>query len=121
MHREMTPKEPSSTEGSVMNARGRHMGRFLVLGILGRGGMGVVVEAHDATLDRNVALKLLRSSAARHSGARLLREAQALARLSHPNVVQIYDIGEVDGQTFIAMELVRGRTLRTWSHDEQHP
>jgi eukaryotic-like serine/threonine-protein kinase len=96
------------------------MGRFLVLGVLGRGGMGVVVEAHDATLDRNVALKLLSSTAARHSDTRLLREAQALARLSHPNVVQVYDVGELDGQTFIAMELVRGRTLRAWGR-ARHP
>ncbi len=102
---------------SVTELRGRHMGRFLVLGLLGRGGMGVVVEAHDETLDRNVALKLLNASGARRSEARLLREAQALARLSHPNVVQVYDIGAINGQTFIAMELVRGRTLRAWARE----
>ena len=82
--------------------------------------MGVVVEAHDEKLDRSVAVKLLNPGAMKRNEVRLLREAQALARLSHPNVVQIYDIGELDGQTFIAMELVRGRTLRAWAH-EPHP
>lgn len=87
--------------------------------MLGQGGMGVVVEAHDEVLDRSVALKLLYATAVRRSEVRLLREAQALARLSHPNVVQVYDIGEIDGQTFIAMELVRGRTLRAWGSEPQ--
>src|SRR6185295_13386245 len=68
----------------------------------------------------SVALKLIDSSAVRRSELRLLREAQALARLSHPNVVQIYDVGELDGQGFIAMELIRGRTLRAWARD-RHP
>jgi serine/threonine protein kinase/tetratricopeptide (TPR) repeat protein len=101
--------------------RGRHLGRYLVLGVLGRGGMGVVVEAHDEVLDRSVALKLLNASAVRRGQLRLLREAQALARLSHPNVVQVYDVGDLDGQTFIAMELVRGRTLREWGREEPRP
>ncbi|MCA9709070.1 MAG: serine/threonine protein kinase, partial [Myxococcales bacterium] len=94
--------------------RGRRFGRFLVLGTLGSGGMGVVVEAHDEQLDRNVAIKLLHPLTARRHHARLLREAQALARLSHPNVVQVYDVGMVGEQTFIAMELVRGSTLAQW-------
>jgi len=95
------------------------LGRYLVLGMLGQGGMGVVVEAHDEVLDRSVALKLLYALAVRRSEVRLLREAQALARLSHPNVVQVYDIGELDDQAFIAMELVRGRTLRAWGGEPQ--
>ena len=102
---------------SPHDLRGRRLGRFLVLGLLGSGGMGVVVEAHDDTLDRNVALKLLDPFLARYSERRLLREAQALARLSHPNIVQIYDVGELEGQTFIAMELVRGHTLRRWARE----
>jgi len=95
--------------------RGQRVGRFLVLSHLGQGGMGVVVEAHDEQLDRTVALKLLHVRAAGRQRARLLREAQALARLSHPNVVQIYEVGLVGGRTFIAMELVRGQTLRRWA------
>ena len=87
--------------------------------MLGHGGMGVVVEAHDEVLDRSVALKLLYASAVRRGEVRLLREAQALARLSHPNVVQVYDIGELGDQAFIAMELVRGRTLRAWGCEPQ--
>ncbi len=105
--------------GSLV-ARGRRFGRYLVLGLLGRGGMGVVVEAHDEQLDRTVAIKVLHLEATRTQQTRLLREAQALARLSHPNVVQVYDIGTVGERTYIAMELVRGRTLVGWRR-EQHP
>jgi len=115
-----TQADSSAPDWSYLDLRGRHLGRYLVLGTVGRGGMGVVVEAHDEILDRSVAVKLLYPGALKRSERRLLREAQALARLSHPNVVQIYDIGELDGQTFIAMELVRGRTLRVWGR-EPHP
>ena len=91
------------------------VGRFLVIRTLGAGGMGVVAEAYDPELDRRVALKLLKSDHARlDSQTRLLREAQAMARLSHPNVVQVYDVGVVGDQVFIAMELVRGQTLGAW-------
>jgi tetratricopeptide (TPR) repeat protein/predicted Ser/Thr protein kinase len=104
----------------AITTRGRRFGRYLVLGTLGRGGMGVVVEAHDEQLDRTVAIKLLHLEATRRQQTRLLREAQALARLSHPNVVQVYDIGTIGERTFIAMELVRGRTLVQWRR-EPHP
>jgi len=91
------------------------IGRFLVLGPLGSGGMGVVVEAYDPELDRKVAIKLLKGGRARSdSQARLLREAQAMARLSHPNVVQVYDVGVVGEQVFVAMELVVGKNLAQW-------
>ncbi len=89
--------------------------RFMVIGPLGSGGMGIVVEAYDPELDRKVAIKLLKSSRARpDSQARLLREAQAMARLSHANVVQVYDVGVVGDQVFVAMELVIGQTLAQW-------
>jgi len=78
---------------------------------LGRGGMGVVYTARDTELRREVAIKILHPHA---SAARLRREAHALAKLSHPNVVRIYDVGEHDGQVFLAMELVDGDTLRSW-------
>jgi tetratricopeptide (TPR) repeat protein len=91
------------------------VGRFLPIRTLGVGGMGVVAEAYDPELDRRVALKLLRGErAGGESQARLLREAQAMARLSHPNAVQVYDVGLVGSQVFIAMELVRGQTLDAW-------
>ncbi|MFV8749537.1 protein kinase domain-containing protein [Nannocystaceae bacterium ST9] len=89
------------------------IGRFEILGTLGRGGMGEVLDARDPTLDRAVALKLLHPRAA-HQQPRLLREAQALARLSHPNVVQVYEVGLVEGRLFIAMERLRGQTLHAW-------
>jgi serine/threonine protein kinase len=91
------------------------VGRYELLGELGRGGMGVVYAARDPALDRPVALKLLRSDFGAASGAaRLVREARALARVSHPNVVAVYDVGEEGGRVFVAMELVRGYTLREW-------
>ncbi len=98
------------------------IGRFLVLGRLGSGGMGVVVEAYDPELDRKVAIKLLKSGRARSdSQARLLREAQAMARLSHPNVVQVYDVGLVGEQVFVAMELVVGKNLAQWLAERPRP
>ncbi len=89
--------------------------RYVLLGMLGRGGMGEVHLARDELLGRRVALKLLRTPDARPATqARLLREAQALARLSHPNVVAIHEAGEHDGRVYLAMELVVGETLRDW-------
>ncbi len=96
------------------------IGRYRVLGVLGRGGMGIVYEAHDPVLDRRVAIKLVRASRiAAHldAGQRLIREAQAIARLSHPNVVEVYEIGRHDDRLFIAMELVEGTSLRRWLAD----
>ena len=91
-------------------------GRFVARGILGRGGMGVVVRAYDPELDREVALKLLQRGEWEASlGAPDVRaEAQALAKLAHPNVVAVYEIGQVGDAAFIAMELVEGQTLRRW-------
>jgi len=91
--------------------------RYVVLRQLGRGGMGIVYLAHDPELDRKVALKLLAPHAVAGSDeihTRLLREAQALARLSHPNVVAVYDVGTHAGGVWIAMEFIAGQTLRVW-------
>lgn len=93
------------------------VGRFRVVGTLGEGGMGVVLSAEDDALDRRVAIKILgdpRLRADPEEHARLEREARTLAKLSHPNVVQVYEVGEHDGGIFIAMELVRGMNLRAW-------
>jgi tetratricopeptide (TPR) repeat protein len=104
-------------------ARGASVGRYLVTGELGEGGMGVVYAAYDPELDRKVALKLLQAEPAGGSSAGgqswLLREAQALARLAHPNVIGVYDVGTLPGdRVFVAMELVEGKTLRRWLEAE---
>ncbi|MEM9457376.1 MAG: serine/threonine-protein kinase [Myxococcota bacterium] len=106
------PRAAPPSTGDELPAR---IGRFIVLGPLGRGGMGVVVRAYDPTLDRQVAVKLMHPGLGRRHRGRLLREAQALARLSHPNVVQVYEVGEHHKQPFIAMELVFGQTLMEWN------
>jgi tetratricopeptide (TPR) repeat protein/predicted Ser/Thr protein kinase len=92
--------------------------RFVVIGELGQGAMGQVLRAYDPKLLREVAIKLVRVRD-QAASARMLREAQALAQLNHPNVVSIYDVGEQQGTVFIAMEYVRGRTLRQWLDDER--
>ncbi|MEM7160124.1 MAG: tetratricopeptide repeat protein [Myxococcota bacterium] len=92
------------------------IGRFAVLGPLGSGGMGVVLAAYDEALDRRIALKVLhRASSGGHDRRHSLRrEAKALARLSHPNVVQVFEVGEHQSQVYVAMELVEGETLTQW-------
>ncbi|MBL8946569.1 MAG: serine/threonine protein kinase, partial [Myxococcales bacterium] len=91
------------------------IGRFVVLERIGEGGMGVVYSAYDDALERKVAIKLVRPQLESDDGQRRIRrEAQAAARLSHPNVVTVYEIGEHAGRVFVAMEFVRGRTLRQW-------
>ncbi|NVB37575.1 serine/threonine protein kinase [Pseudenhygromyxa sp. WMMC2535] len=104
---------------------GEHLGRFCVLEHIGEGGMGVVVAALDEQLDRKVALKFL--TRASHDGVareRLVREARSLARLTHPNIVSVYEVGEARGVPYLAMELISGRTLRAWlerGEDEPAP
>jgi tetratricopeptide (TPR) repeat protein len=97
---------------------GAKVGRYIVLEAIGAGGMGVVYAAFDPELDRKVALKLLRPDSGwldqGGAGARLLREAQAMARLSHPNVITVHDVGTYGDQIFVAMEFVDGVTLRQW-------
>ena len=92
----------------------QRLGRYMVIKQLGAGGMGVVYKAYDPDLDRKVALKLLLGQATSQARARLLREAQAMAKLSHPNVVPVFDVGVVDEQVFVAMDFVDGQTLNAW-------
>ena len=111
----MAPMSAPPTAGSARDAHeGRTIGRYKVLGLVGRGGFGEVHAAHDPELDRRVALKVLTRSEDPGAVALLRREATTMARLSHPNVVRVFDVGEVDGDLFIAMEFIRGVTLRTW-------
>jgi len=110
--------EESIGQGSVI-------GRYMILGRLGAGGMGVVYAAYDPELDRKVALKLLRATVSGTSDAtaktRLMREAQALAKLSHPNVVAVYDVGTMGERVWIAMELVKGQTLAAFIDQQPRP
>jgi serine/threonine protein kinase/tetratricopeptide (TPR) repeat protein len=93
---------------------GHRLGRFRILAELGRGGMGIVYLAQDQSLRRPVALKLLRPTLTRHDERyhRFLREARAAASVTHPHLATIYDVGEVEGHVFIAMERLDGRSLR---------
>ena len=102
------------------------IGRFAVLEPLGSGGMGVVCAAYDSELDRKVAIKLLRPQTGTAgkialAQARLLREAQAMARLAHPNVVTIHEVGTHGDQVFIAMEFLFGMTLKRWLRRSRRP
>jgi hypothetical protein len=108
------PARPAGASNAL--AKGTMVGRFVVLDLLGAGGMGIVYTAYDPELDRKVALKLLHPGARDVSDTRahLLAEAQAMARISHANVVAIYDVGTYREQVFAAMELVEGTTLRKW-------
>jgi serine/threonine-protein kinase len=108
--------QPEVARSAATLALGALVGRYLILGRLGSGGMGVVYSAYDPELDRKIALKLLRPETAAGSNgrARLLREAQAMARLSHPNVVSVFDVGTFGEDVFVAMELVEGTTLKQW-------
>ncbi|MEM9457522.1 MAG: serine/threonine-protein kinase [Myxococcota bacterium] len=102
--------------------RGATLGRYLVIEQVGQGGMGVVVRAYDPKLHREIALKRLHRDALDSDGeARLLREAQAMARLSHPNVVTIYDVERTDEGVVMAMEFAEGQTLKQWIATGPHP
>ena len=111
-------RRDESARGSARQilSHGTRVGRYVILNIIGRGGMGVVYAAHDPQLDRQVALKLIRAEDSREEAERLVREAQALAKLDDPHVVAVYDAGEVDGQVFVAMQLVDGENLEAALH-----
>ena len=111
----------SDEEVSPAPAGIQSIGRFVVLKKLGAGAMGVVYAAYDADLDRKVAVKLLKvgTEGKKDRRARLYREAQALAKLSHPNVVQVYEVGTHDHQVFVAMEFLNGETLRDWQRVDE--
>jgi tetratricopeptide (TPR) repeat protein len=128
--------DPSATAATIVTApetvdaeearsftHASRVGRYVVVGHLGTGGMGEVLAGYDPELDRRVALKLIRSRSRTGDAAqaRLVREAQALAKLSHPNVVAVFDVGTHEDHVFIAMEHISGRTLKAWLAEGPHP
>jgi serine/threonine protein kinase len=125
--RERAQVEPTRTLGRSLptlsgeldfDFEGERIGRYRIEDLLGRGGMGVVLRAHDPELDRELAIKLLHERVGPGERARaralLLREARAIAKLSHPNVIQVYDVGVHRERVYVAMELVRGQPLHRW-------
>jgi tetratricopeptide (TPR) repeat protein/predicted Ser/Thr protein kinase len=122
----VTPTMPEDVDAPPSVERGASIGRFLVLGSLGAGGMGVVLSAYDPELDRKVALKLLRGDVWRGDRAEagretLRREAQAMARLQHPNVVAVYEVAFSGPMAYVVMEQVVGQTLRDWLDEHKRP
>jgi tetratricopeptide (TPR) repeat protein/predicted Ser/Thr protein kinase len=124
-----TPSKIDVSEGddnpaSTVLEPGDYVDRYRILEVVGTGGIGVVYAAADESLGRKIAIKLLRPSARssakfeRRRG-RLIREAQALARLSHPNVVPIYEVGMFEDRVYLAMEFVEGLTMRRWLRRSQ--
>ncbi len=104
-------REPAPRDKSI--SPGEQVGRFTILRSLGAGGMGVVYEAHDPDLGRKVALKLMIGDGP-EARARLRREAQAMAQVTHPNVATVHEVGEVAASVYVAMELIEGETLGAW-------
>ncbi len=115
---ETVPAERRDRKRAVAEAmleRGEALGRYVILDVLGAGGMGVVYTAYDPSLDRKVAIKIMRAKYRAEEGkVRMQREAHALARLSHPNVVAVHDVGTFGGRVFVAMEFVEGVSVREW-------
>ncbi|MHB8872751.1 MAG: tetratricopeptide repeat protein [Myxococcaceae bacterium] len=114
----VTPGSTAPDPGHEIRA-GATLGRYVVRERVGAGAMGVVYAAHDPALDRKVALKLLHperdaGTAAEELRARLDREGRVMARLRHPNVITVHDVGTFEGRSFVAMEFVEGHTLRQW-------
>jgi tRNA A-37 threonylcarbamoyl transferase component Bud32/ABC-type branched-subunit amino acid transport system substrate-binding protein len=114
------PEEEGPSSSTL--ARGDRVGRYVIQELIGVGGMGAVYAARDPSLDRDVALKLLRRSAEEAElESRLMREAKAMARLSAPEVITVFDTGWHGKQLFIAMELLRAGDLRRWLETSPRP
>jgi len=102
------------------SAETTRLGRYQMLEVLGSGAMGVVYKAYDSQLDRSVAVKVV-TVAGEETRARMVREARALAKLNHPNVVTVHEVGEDDGEMYVAMEYVEGGTLAQWCEAHSQP
>ena len=113
--RASTATATASAKVSAAAPVGAMLGRYRLERELGAGAMGVVHAAFDPDLERRIALKVLRVPAATpEAKGRLMREARAMARLAHPNVVTVHEIGTAGGRDFVAMELIHGETLAHW-------
>jgi serine/threonine-protein kinase len=110
----IAPTEPAQAPSVAAPLPGMQIGRYTVIETIGSGGMGIVVAAHDPTLDRTVAIKWLKAQPELTVRARLRKEARAMARLAHPNVVAVYEVGEWLDQDFVAMEYVEGEDVAHW-------
>lgn len=121
---ETMPAAAAATDGAAragaVRGRGDRIDRYVVLDLVGAGAMGAVYAAFDPDLDRKVAVKLLHARVP-DGDTRMLREAQALARVAHPNVIGVHDVGTYDGHVFIAMEYVAGATFRAWVAERTRP
>ncbi|AKQ70543.1 Serine/threonine protein kinase [Myxococcus hansupus] len=123
----LSPNEArTSFSGAGPLAPGTRVGRYVVLGLLGEGGMGRVHAAYDPELDRKVALKLLKPERFQEdtlalARQRLEREARTMAKLSHPHIASLHDVGEYEGQLFLVMEFLEGGTLRRWLSEQPRP
>lgn len=109
-------------EFRLRNLSGEKLGRYILIELIGEGGMGFVYKAFDPVLDRLVAVKILNIASisnVRKARTRLIREAQALAHLSHPNVVAAYDVGVAEDSVFVVMEYVEGQTFRQWMTEKK--
>src|SRR5262249_50901238 len=104
---------PLIVGGNAQAVLGKQIGHYQIVSLVGKGGMGEVYRANDTKLDRTVALKILPAefAADQERMRRFVREAKAASALNHPHVATIYEIGEAEGLSFIAMEYVEGQTL----------
>jgi tetratricopeptide (TPR) repeat protein len=120
---ESTAADRPAADAHETVAVGTRVGPYIIVDTIGAGAMGVVYAAFDPRLDRQIAIKMVRSNPgeASRGAPRLFREAQALAKLSHPNVVPVFDVGHHGDGVFLAMELVRGDDLRHWLDRERRP
>jgi serine/threonine protein phosphatase PrpC len=103
----------------MLDLPGRSLDKYQIIKELGRGGLAIVYRAHDPQLERDVALKVLRPlwNEEQSSADRFCSEVRAAAELRHPNIVTVHDVGEIDGQLYVAMEYLPGHTLRQWLRD----
>jgi tetratricopeptide (TPR) repeat protein len=118
-----SPVEAAQSPSELRFERGDAIDHFIVIEKVGAGAMGVVFSAYDPPLDRKVAIKVVRPGLGNAAAlrARLLSEAQAMAKLSHPNVITVYEVGAIGESVFVAMEFVEGGTLRDWLQAEPRP
>jgi serine/threonine protein kinase/uncharacterized membrane protein YhaH (DUF805 family) len=112
-------RQPSRSEQKRLEPGETFAGRYVIVQLIGEGGMGVVYRARDKLTETEVALKLIRADrlAGQDAVKRLIREGVTSRDIRHPNVVAVYDVGESDGQPFISMEFLGGRSLRAWNRD----